>query len=355
MALRARGRLVTLAAVVMTAASASSASASSASAHAAAAPPWTPGGIGSATLSAAGLDRLADKPWFSHTYLTSAGQSVRVSVSPAYSGDPGAGQRWAAFFESLVHGDELGFLQAYIAPLDEVTEICGDGALGCYGSDHLVAMGEANFGIAAESVVAHEYGHHVASHRTNAPWLAVDWGTKRWASDAGICRRAIAGTAFPGDEGMHYMLNPGEAFAEAFRVLVETGGSAEGFSWDLVDPTFRPDAEALDRVRADVLDPWIAPKAVAIHGKFLRRSRTWTKQVSTPFDGDLRLRLTVPGGGTDDVTLLSADRRTVLAKGSWTSSGGKSLEYRVCGERSVGVRITRGGSQPRFSLLVTTP
>src|SRR5262249_1104241 len=114
MALRARGRLVTLAAVVMTAASASSASA-----HAAAAPPWTPAGIRSAPLSAAGLDRLADKPWFSHTYLTSAGESVRVSVSPAYSGDPGAGQRWAAFFESLVHGDELGFLQAYIAPLDE--------------------------------------------------------------------------------------------------------------------------------------------------------------------------------------------------------------------------------------------
>jgi hypothetical protein len=55
------------------------------------------------------------------------------------------------------------------------------------------------------------------------------------------------------------------------------------------------------------------------------------------------------------VTLLSGDGRTVLATGSWTSSGGKSAEYQVCGARSVRVRVTRSGAAARFTLQVQTP
>jgi hypothetical protein len=88
-----------------------------------------------------------------------------------------------------------------------------------------------------------------------------------------------------------------------------------------------------------------------IRGKFLRQRRTWSTQVTTLLDGDLRLRVTVPGGGADDVTLLSSDGRTVLA----TGSGGKSAEYQVCGARSVRVRVTRGGAAARFTLQVQTP
>ncbi len=112
-------------------------------------------------------------------------------------------------------------------------------------------------------------------------------------------------------------------------MLVVTGGTAVGYDWPIVDPSFRPTPASLAAIREDVLHPWVGP--------------------------DLRVRVTVPGGGGDDVTLLSSDGRTVLATGSWASSGGKSVEYRVCGARSLRVRVTRGAAAARFILQVQAP
>jgi hypothetical protein len=349
---RASGRLLVLAAAICAAASTTAGIV-----PAAAAPPVLQTGMGAlrtTVLDRDGLRRLAAEPWRSGSYLTTSG-TVNVSVSPAYGDDPGTAQRWADFFSSLIHGPELAALNAYVAPLAEVTEICGADAFGCYAGNHLVTMGEANFGVAAESVAAHEYGHHVAQNRLNTPWTAIDWGTKRWATDLGVCSRVASGMAFPGAEDMNYGLNPGEAFAESYRALVETNGSALGDDWALVDPSFRPDARALGAVREDVLDPWPGPKTRKLSGKFSRRSRTWSVLLATPLDGDLRIRLALPGIGGDDVQLFSSDGRTRLASSSWDTAGGKTVEYRVCGTRSVKVRVSRGGSAARFSLRVTVP
>ena len=76
------------------------------------------------------------------------------------------------------------------------------------------------------------------------------------------------------------------------------------------------------------LYPWAGPTTETIRGKFLRQRRTWSTQVATLLDGDLRLRVTVPGGGADDVTLLSSDGQTVLATGSWASSANPSAALR---------------------------
>jgi hypothetical protein len=244
----------------------------------------------------------------------------------------------------------------YIAPLAQVAEMCNtDEALGCYGGQTLVVVGDVTDGIGPTSVATHEYGHHVAANRSNAPWSALDWGTKRWATEAGVCSRAASGMAYPGDEGQNYALNPGEGFAESYRVLVETNGTGVGYDWPIVDPSFRPTPAALAAIREDILHPWTGPAETTIRGKFLRERRTWTTRVATPLDGDLRVRVTVPGGGADDVTLLSGDGQTVLASGSWASTGGKTAEYRVCGARSLRVRVTRGGTAARFTLQVQVP
>jgi hypothetical protein len=49
--------------------------------------------------------------------------------------------------------------------------------------------------------------------------------------------------AFPGDEGMNYSLNPGEAFAESYRVLVGDEQHRRRLRLaDHRDPSFRPES-----------------------------------------------------------------------------------------------------------------
>jgi hypothetical protein len=297
--------------------------------------------------------RLRAASWSGGAYTTSSGERVVVYVSTAYGADESVGRRWADYFASLPHGSELGGLRAYVAPLDDVAELCGAYALGCYGDSELVTIGDSSAGTPPASVAAHEYGHHVAANRDNAPWPALDWGTKRWATYANICGRERAADVFPGNEGPMYELNPGEAFAESYRVLVETGGTALGYAWPIVDDSFRPDARALELVREDVLHPWAAPSPTRIQARFHGKSRAWATTIATPLDGALRIELTVPNGGVDDAVLSSGTSRPVTAV--WDAPGRKSLTYRVCGARSVKLRVTRGGAVARFALRVAAP
>jgi hypothetical protein len=311
---------------------------------------------GRTALLASAPRHLSAASWWGGTYTLPDGERVELHISSRYPQADGVAQRWVDFFAGIPHGKELSLVKVYVAPLDEVEEMCFSSyVIGCYGRQTLVTMGDSSAGVAPTSIAAHEYGHHIAANRDNPPWRAIDWGTKRWASQMGICSRVDAGMVFPGDEGLNYALNPGEGFAEAYRVLVESGGTAVGYDWPIVDPSFRPTPESLAAVREDVFHPWLGPTTKTIRAKFLRQRRTWSTQVATPLDGVLRLRLTVSGGGANDVTLLSGDGRTVLATGSWTSSGSKSIEYRICGARSVRVRVTRGGAAVRFTLQAQVP
>src|SRR5205814_9911834 len=141
---------------------------------------------------------------------------------------------------------------------------------------------------------AQPYGHHVAASRDSSASRALSWGTRRWASAVGVCSRVAGGTAFPGDEALHYSFNPGEAFAESYRVLVQTNGAAGAYDWPIVDPSFRPSTESLAAIRADVAQPWTGPTTTTIQGTFPRRSRTWTTRITTSLDGDLSVRVKVP-------------------------------------------------------------
>lgn len=300
------------------------------------------------TLHAEGLQRLARLQW--RAYRAKAGAAM-IRVSLAYADADGIAARWSAYFDSLVHGSELPLLDAYIAPLAEVQEICGGGdVLGCYGDDHLVIPDQAPGRVAATSIAAHEYGHHVANNRLNPPWRAIDWGTKRWATAMHVCERVTVGTAFPGAEDADYPLNPGEALAESYRVLNETAVGLPP-TWPIVDPSFLPDAAALEALRQDIVDPWAAPRVTTRRVAFSGVARTWTMRVATPLDGDLRVD--VPSAA--DLTLRSVDGRQILATGSWSGSGRKSATYRVCGARSLQVRLRRSGAAARFTLRMTIP
>ena len=305
---------------------------------------FTQSETGPVALSRSNGGNLGGIQWTEHVYTASTNEPVDVSVSRSYPADQPIGQRWADFFAALPHGPELERLTAYIAPLPEVQVICGGSAVGCYGDDQLIVTNEPALGFVPEEVARHEYGHHIAHNRSNAPWPAFDWGPKHWATAAHICSRVRWNDAYPGDESLLYKLNPGEAFAEAYRLLVDTRAGEAQPAWPLVDRSFYPDQAALDAVEQDVVSPWTGSTA----HRFRVRGQAWQRRVPTPLDGTLTLRLNWPAR-----LVLSGDDGRAMRP---TVQSGRSLTYQVCGQRSVTVRVmSRNNASRQRDLQVSTP
>ncbi len=325
------------------------------------------GGAASFT-DAVGPVRLTPDRWGGST-IAQSGEALSVYVSDAYPVEPALVQRTADFLAQLYHGPELGGVSVYIAPLAEIKQVCGSGdAAGCYSPAQrlIVAPGsDLPNGVSVETILAHEYGHHVAASRDNAPWPALDWGGKRWASYEGVCARQAAGTAFPGDEGIHYLQNPGEAFAESYRLLNfqrQSWPSWRPAAWN-ADLGFYPDVGALAAVKADVLDPWEGPALATWHAPIGKQTPfrppdpghhkratalyTATRLLHTPRDGELLVSIDRAPPGTR-VSLSLPDGTSIVPPRAGQAS------YMVCGERQLQVRVT-SRIAGEFTTRITTP
>jgi hypothetical protein len=287
---------------------------------------------------------------------TSTGETVDVRVSDTLPLETSTPEGWAEFLAQLTHGPELAELTTFIVSFDEVQEICGSRALGCYGDDRMVAPGEVAEDISPEEVVRHEYGHHVANARLNTPWEAVDWGPKRWASAANVCAKVSSREAFPGDQGSNYSLNPGEAWAETYRLMDERKAGITTSTWPIVSRSFFPTEAALEAAEQDVVSPWTKVHTTVSTRVFGKRTpKVWWIPLATPLDGDLRISAALPSRGTYDVALVRADRRTVLKRAQWVGQRVKRLAGSTCGQRSLFVRVTQKGALGRARVSVTTP
>jgi hypothetical protein len=287
---------------------------------------------------------------------TSTGETVDVRVSDTLPLETSTPEGWAEFLTKLTHGPEISLLTTFIVSFSEVQEICGSQALGCYGQNRMVAPGEIAADISPEEVVRHEYGHHIASHRLNAPWAAIDWGPKRWASTANVCAKVTRREAFPGDQGSNYARNPGEAWAETYRLMDERKVGITTATWPIVAPSFYPNEAALQAAEQDVVQPWAKSRTSVSTRVFGKRSpKVWWLPLATPLDGELRISATMPTGGTHEVALVGANRRTIVKRAQWTGQRVKRLDGTICGQRSLFVRVTQKGALGRVRLSVTTP
>ncbi|HEY7456000.1 MAG TPA: hypothetical protein VH703_01890 [Solirubrobacterales bacterium] len=286
-------------------------------------------------------------------------ETVAIAVTTACQesctgADP---QRIADFLGTLVHGFEMELLTVQLDTPSQIEFDCGYGAQACYygGENKIVINGDdapAPDGASREFVLAHEYGHHVARHRESPPPfpVAIDWGTARWSSYENVCRRSRTGALFPGNEGLHYFRDPGEAFAESFAHLRFPESDVP---WRWLG-ALRPDSGALEAIRADTLNPWRGRTGLRLRGRVPpRRKGAVVRTFATPLDGLVSLR---PGGRPRyRLSLLNRAGR-ILRTSRHGFSGGGRLNYTVCGQTRLRLAIRsarhRGGA---FKLQIKRP
>src|SRR5436190_13471039 len=254
------------------------------------------------TVAAALATPHAPQPAASYggTYTATTGEQVTVYASTVYGADGALPQRWANFLASLLHGPELETVTLYLAPPDEVASTCGTGPSGCYSQRDRLIVAPAEpgpSGVAPEAIVAHEYGHHLAASRDDAPWSAHDYGTKRWASYMNICSRTRDRELRPGaTDLLGYPRNPAEAFAESYRIL-NTRRLGLPDTRPLVLASLLPDAHALELLEEDVTDPWTGPESRTFVGR-VSLGHPARATVATPLDGRMRVTLSTARDAT---------------------------------------------------------
>jgi hypothetical protein len=314
------------------------------------------GAIRDSVISAPPRTRaLAPNGYWGGEYRTSAGERVTIYASNSYPQDPALGQRWADFLASLVHGTELSSVIVLLSTPGQVEGVCGQDALACYSArgSLLYAPGEdPNSSFSAEAVVAHEYGHHVAANRDNPPWDALDWGPKRWATAIQVCARTKRGELAPGAEDpVRYETNPGEGWAETYRVLNQRRLGLPESPWEIVSRSLYPSDGALAAAERDVTSPWSADTTTTRAGSVTRTSRTRTYTVATPLDGTLKVTLRSSAGLRATLDVFAASKRVAHVAGRGTVT----RTVTVCGARSYRLRVTEQTGRGSFRLSVVEP
>jgi hypothetical protein len=258
----------------------------------------------------------------------------------------------AAELGALVHGAEMNRLSVLLVTDLEMQLICGANVLACYDprAEEMVIVGhESTEPPSRAFLVAHEYGHHVETNRRNDPWNALEWGTKRWATQQRVCPGVRAGQYKPGAYGAQsYYDNPGEAFAEAYAFL----HFPNHVRWDWNFP--EPDGESFDAIHDDVTEPWDGTERVTRDGKLKKRGDKDGAKIGTPLDGDLHVRLDGSKNDDFDLRVLDSSRDDVLDRAKGPGAD-ESLDFEVCGERKVYVEAVSREGKGKFEIRAKRP
>ena len=263
------------------------------------------------TVYKPGNARASAMPIF--TWAAPDGHAIRFKLSPSIGktlASIGRAQSYALLLESALHADEMSQLTVQIVRESEMADVCGEGALACYGWDEMVvAYGDIQAaGVGVEEIILHEYGHHLAAHRRNSLGPAVNWGPQSWASSESVCFRTDSGRLFPGDQGANYWENPGEGFAEAYARY-----HLPSDRWDY-SRLLKPDTRAFSHIEFDAVHRLSEqPSVRTFSGALSRANGTQSFTLDLPEDTRLQLALDGPAGADYDLRLRTPgyyDERT---------------------------------------------
>jgi hypothetical protein len=297
--------------------------------------------------------RAAQAQGSTQLYPTADGTQIPVTLDPSYTGDPAIAQTYATFLGTLPHGPELASLRVTVVASSEMARACGaepddpdaDAILACYGAGDrtMIVPGDqaTDSEYSVNYVIAHEYGHHIAANRSNAPLRALDFGPKRWSSYELVCKNTQDGRLAPGDQSQYYRQNPGEAWAEAYaRLTFPTQ------AWTFTS-LLRPTQGSTLAVQADVAQPWTKRVSQTFNG---RGTRSFTLPIT--LDGAFTLQLDGSARTNYDIVVKSGGKTV-----DRTSRRGSSdrIHYRIAcrDRRTENLRITvvrRSGEPTPFTL-----
>lgn len=293
--------------------------------------------------------RAAQIQGTTQNYPAGDGTMIPVTLASSYTGDPAVAQTYASFLGTLPHGAELASLRVSVVPSSEIARACGgdddDGILACYGADDktMIVPGDQAQGsdISVNYVIAHEYGHHIAANRSNAPLSALDFGPKRWSSYELVCKNTADGRLAPGDQGANYLSNPGEAWAEAYARLVFP---AEAWRFT---PLLRPTQGSALAAMADVAQPWTKRTVQTLTGR-----GTKSFQLPITLDGAFTLQLDGSARTNYDIVVKSGGR---TVERTTRRGSADRIHYRIAcrDRRTETLKITvvrRSGAPTPFTL-----
>ena len=233
--------------------------------------------------------------------------------------------------------------------------MCGGDALGCYWSNRLVTIGDAVYSVSAEK------------------WRCTNTGTSRLQSGQRALARRRLGHEALGLLRRHLRARRGRFRLSRRRGLVVStesrrsvrrgvprhgGDEPRRFGLHLVSRRreLLPRRDCVEGSRSRRPASVDAPATRAVVGRFRPKGpKTWTLKVTTPLDGSLEARLTMPPGTLYDISLLSADGKTLFARSLWAGVGEKTLAFQVCGPRSLLLRVVRKGEPGRFRVAFSKP
>lgn len=287
----------------------------------------------------------------------------------------------AAVLRSLDHGPEMALLSVFVATPEEIREVCGDAVLACYfpAEDEMIVSGVDRpiDGVPRDFAIAHEYGHHIANTRPGAALPAIEAGTPRWATYERVCQLTRRGRLFPGNQGAHYWQDPEEAFAQSYARLNRPGARV---SWQYT-PLLRPTATALEKIHADVAQPWRGPVESSWRG-FLAglpaapssaadarpgalgigpgwavgdSPRLASHVIRTPLDGPVSVSLQASAGAGLVAILRDQAGDRALARAATDSDGGAELSYSNCGHAALRLEVHATSGPADFRAAIARP
>ena len=295
-----------------------------------------------------------------HAYRTVDGVTVEVALSHSFADNErnrAGAQMFVDFLDSRVHGAELGQLKMFIGTATEVNQACGGekGVAACYVGDERRMYvpnedpgGGSSFTL--NYVLTHEYGHHIAGFRRNDPFSAINWGPKYWASYKLICAGVFQSRYFPGNQGAHYLDDPGEGWADSYAHLHYPTVPFQ------FNRGFAPDAGAFAAIRRDVLTPWRGPTTRTIHRALSSRRAVTSTTSRLALDGTVALALTGPRRADYDLQVVEHGH---VVDQTRTKGSRDRVAGTVCrgnpGAATITFRVRRRSGSGPFSLKISTP